>query len=73
MNPRAAHGGSLLGARVDGRLELSLIFPLEKTNDAVVLELLADRPHEDWAHTPSDASTGGETGRIRRPKGLNIA
>src|SRR5207253_4082731 len=39
----------------DCDVEFSLIFRLKQANDAVVLELLPDRPHEDWAHTTSDA------------------
>src|SRR5438045_5088794 len=52
---RSAHGRRLLVPRVDRHVELSLIFRLEQANDAVVLELLSDRPHEDWTHTTSDA------------------
>jgi len=52
---RSADTGGLLVARVDGDLEFSLIFSLKQANDAVVLELLPDRPDEDWAHTTSDA------------------
>src|SRR5215216_1692907 len=52
---RSADRRRLLGPRVDGDLGFSLIFRLEQANDAVVLELLPDRPHEDWAHTTSDA------------------
>jgi len=45
----AANRGRLLGARIDGDLELSLVFRLQQANDPIVLELLADGPHEDWA------------------------
>jgi hypothetical protein len=43
------HGHRLLVAGVDGHLELSLVLRLEQANDPIVLELLADGPHEDWA------------------------
>ena len=36
-------------AGVDGDLEFSLVFRLKQANDPVVLELLADGPHEDGA------------------------
>jgi hypothetical protein len=36
-------------AGVDRDLEFSLVFRLKQANDPVVLELLADRPHEDGA------------------------
>ena len=52
---RTSDGRVLLMARVDDDFEFSLIFCLQQANDAVVLELLADRPHENWAHTTSDA------------------
>jgi CheY-like chemotaxis protein len=45
----------LFTAGVNGDVELSLIFRLKQADDAVVLELLPDRPDEDWAHTTSDA------------------
>ena len=43
----------VLGARVDGRLESTAEFGLEQANYAVMLELLADGPHQDGAHTAS--------------------
>src|SRR5688572_29796752 len=46
---RTAHRRGLLVAGVDGDFELSLVFRLKEANDAVVLELLADGPHEDRA------------------------
>ena len=52
---RSPYWRRLLVARVDRDFEFSLIFRLKQANDAVVLELLSDRPHEDWAHTTSDA------------------
>ena len=33
----------------DGAFELSLVFRLKQANHPIVLELLADGPHEDWA------------------------
>ena len=54
---RPANRRRLLVPRIDRNFELSLIFRLELANDAVVLELLADRPHENWAHTTSDTCT----------------
>ena len=51
----AAHWRRLLVPWVDRDFRFSLIFRLKQANDAVVLELLSDRPHEDWAHTTSDA------------------
>ena len=42
-------GRRLLVADVDGDVELSLVLRLEQANDPIVLELLADRPHEDGA------------------------
>jgi len=52
---RSADAGRLFVARIDGDFEFSLIFSLKQADDAVVLELLPDRPDEDWAHTTSDA------------------
>ena len=70
----SAHRSGLFIARVDRDFEFSFIFRLEQANDAVVLELLSDRPHEDWAHTTSDACAQRDDPEgIRRPKGLNIA
>lgn len=43
----------LLCPRVDGYFVFPLVFRLKDSNDAVVLELLADRPHEDRAHLTS--------------------
>jgi hypothetical protein len=45
------HRRSLLVTRIDRDVELSLVFRLKQTNDPIVLELLADRPHEYWAQT----------------------
>ena len=42
-------GGRLFVADVDGDVELSLVLRLQQANDPIVLELLADRPHEDGA------------------------
>ena len=39
----------LLGARVDAGLVLAAELRLQQADDAVVLELLADRPHQDRA------------------------
>jgi hypothetical protein len=36
-------------ARIDADFKLSLVFRLQQANDLIVLELLADGPHEDWA------------------------
>jgi hypothetical protein len=44
-----SHRRCLRIARVDGDVELSLIFRLQQANDPIVLELLADGPHEDGA------------------------
>jgi len=52
---RTTDPGVLFVARVAGDFEFPLIFGLKQANDAVVLELLPDRPDEDWAHTASDA------------------
>ncbi len=39
----------LLVAGIDRDLELSLVLRLQQANHPIVLELLADGPHEDWA------------------------
>jgi hypothetical protein len=39
----------LFGSRIDGDVELSLILRLQQSDDPIVLELLADGPHEDGA------------------------
>src|SRR5688572_30848812 len=41
------HG--LLVPWIDRDFEFFLIFRLQQPNNPIVLELLADRPHEDWA------------------------
>jgi len=43
------HRDRLIVARIDGDLEFSLVFRLKQANDAVVLELLPNGPHEDGA------------------------
>ena len=53
---RSADAGGLFVPRIDGDLEFPFIFRLKEADDAVVLELLPDRPDEYWAHTTSDAS-----------------
>ena len=45
-----ADGRVLLVAGVHARFVLAPPFGLQQANNAVVLELLADRPHEDRAH-----------------------
>src|SRR5687767_6655971 len=45
-----ADGTILLGTGVDTDIETTSKFGLQKPDDAVVLELLADRPDEDGAH-----------------------
>jgi CheY-like chemotaxis protein len=52
---RPADSGVLFVAGIDGDVEFPFIFGLQQPDDAVVLELLPDRPDEDWAHTTSDA------------------
>src|SRR5437588_81715 len=42
--------GILLGAWIDSGIETTAKPCLEKSNDPVVLQLLADRPDEDGAH-----------------------
>ena len=42
----------LLRAGVDPDLEATLVAPGQQTNDAVVLELLPDRPDQNRAHVP---------------------
>jgi predicted CoA-binding protein len=42
-------GNRLLIAEIDPDIEFSLVFRLQKANHPIVLELLADGPHEDWA------------------------
>lgn len=44
-----SYGHGLLVAGIDADFELSLVFRLKKANDPIVLELLADGPHEDGA------------------------
>src|SRR5689334_24119816 len=44
------HRHGLLRARIDSRLELAFELHLQQADYAVVLELLADRPHQDRAH-----------------------
>ncbi len=43
------HRRRLLVARIDGHVEVSLVFRLKQANDPIVLKLLANRPHEDRA------------------------
>ena len=43
------HGDRLLVAGIDRNLEFSLVFRLQQTNHPVMLELLANGPHEDRA------------------------
>ena len=45
-----AHGDVLLGSRVDPGLILPPVLRLQQTNNAVVLELLADWPDQNRAH-----------------------
>jgi hypothetical protein len=45
-----AYRGVLLGSRVDSRIETTAKLCMEEADDAVVLQLLADRPDEDGAH-----------------------
>jgi hypothetical protein len=42
-------GDRLLVAEIDPDVEFSLVLRLQKANDPIVLELLADGPHEDRA------------------------
>src|SRR4029077_7097120 len=71
---RSPHWRRLLVAWVDRDFGFSLIFRLKQANDAVVLELLSDRPHEDWAHTTSDACEHFDVPEESpASKGLNIA
>ena len=58
------HRHRLLVAGIDGDVELSLVFRLEQANDPIVLELLANGPHEDGAQ---------QNLRKRVQTGLNIA
>jgi hypothetical protein len=44
------YGAVLLGAGIDADVEATAKLDLQKANNAVVLELLADRPDEDGAH-----------------------
>jgi len=46
---RRPDGSRLLASRIDGNVELPLVFGLEKANYPVVLELLAHGTHEDRA------------------------
>ena len=47
----------LFGPRIDRHLILALVSRLQDSNDAIVLELLADRPHEDRTHWTSGSET----------------
>ena len=47
----------LLRSRIDGDLEFPLVARLQDSNDTIVLELLADRAHEDRAHWTSGIET----------------
>ena len=47
----------LFGPRIDRHLILALVSRLQDSNDAIVLELLADRPHEDRTHWYSGSKT----------------
>lgn len=47
------HRCVLLRAWIDGDVVLSLVAALQDSNDAIVLELLADRAHEDRTHWAS--------------------
>ena len=49
---------------IDDDLVLPFVSRLQDSDDAVVLELLADRPHEDRAHLTSEA--GSPAPRRRR-------
>jgi hypothetical protein len=40
----------LLGTRIDPGIVLTPVFHLQQPDDTVVLELFADRPHQDRAH-----------------------
>jgi hypothetical protein len=46
---------------------------LQQPNDPIVLELLADRPHEDWAQDHLRREYIQESAGRRRPSGLTIA
>ena len=46
----AANGAVLLGARIYANIEATAKAGLKEAYDAVVFELLADRPDEDGAH-----------------------
>jgi CheY-like chemotaxis protein len=47
---------------VHADVELSLVFRLQKPNDPVVLELLADGPHENW-HKPAEYNRAAGKGK----------
>ena len=47
-------GGILLGARINHHVVFAAIASLQKTNNAIVLELLANRAREDRAHLTSE-------------------
>jgi hypothetical protein len=43
----------LFGAGIDTYFKATPVSRLEQPNNPIVLELLANRSHEDWAHTAS--------------------
>jgi hypothetical protein len=49
----APDGCILLLTRVDANLVAATETVLEQADNAIVLELLANRPHKDWTHTAS--------------------
>src|SRR5712691_3783638 len=64
---RTPYRRGLFIPQIDRDFEFSLIFRLKEANDAVVLELLPDRPDENWAHTTSDACAHLDVAERGRP------
>src|SRR5204862_1566308 len=44
------HRHILFSSGIDTGLETAPVFSLQQANDSIVLQLLADRPHQDGAH-----------------------
>lgn len=53
LNLADADRDRLVFADIDGDLVTTLQFHLQQPDDAVVFELFADGPHQDWAHFSS--------------------
>src|SRR5687767_15763367 len=71
---RPSDGRRLFVARIDGNLELSLVFRPQQANHAVVLELLADGPHENRAQHNLRREYMRVQGRRKTGRsGLNVA